>query len=329
MMVAESKAADAGDFALRIQKLTKKFGGQPALLDVTFDVPRNSIFGLLGPNGAGKTTLFSVVAGFLRPTSGAVECLGIDVAHNISSLRGKLSILPQDAAFQGNVPVLEQMIFFCQLSGYGKAEAEKEAMRALSLVGLAEVARKNARLLSHGMIKRVGIAQAFLGKPEVVLLDEPTAGLDPINAAGIRKLIREFPREGTLIISSHDLPEIQEMCSHVAILDRGKLVECATVSSIVQTNRKTRMLFARPINDAELGVIMAVKGVKGVTGGYMPGEYVIDSDPGSVEREQSDLIAEMVGKLAGMGLVPKAVSEGESLERRFLQVTGDKKKKEE
>ncbi len=306
--------------ALEIQKVSKKFGATLALNDVSFDIPQKSTFGLLGPNGAGKTTLFSLIAGFLKPTAGKIRCLGIDV-EQISELRGKLSILPQDALFQSNVPILEQIVFFCQLSGFTRDEAEKEAMRALGIVGLAEVARKNARTLSHGMAKRLGIAQAFLGKPEVILLDEPTAGLDPVNARTIRDLIREFPRTGTLVVSSHDLLEIQEMCSHVAILDKGKLVECNTISHITQTSRKVRMVFAKELPKDLLLAVMKVGGVKNVSSDE-PGIYLIEVDPSS--RKQEEITAEIVGKLAASGMVPKSVSEGESLESRFLAVTGNK-----
>src|SRR5262245_11631464 len=173
-----------GDTAVRIEDLTKAFGRTVALDGVTFDIPSNSIFGLVGPNGAGKTTLFSLAAGFLKPDRGWVEVLGIDV-ESISQLRGRLSILPQDALFQANVPILEQLIFFGRLTGLSYEGAREEALQSLQIVGLGEVTRKNPRVLSHGMAKRLGIAQAFLGAPEVIILDEPTSGLDPANARSI------------------------------------------------------------------------------------------------------------------------------------------------
>jgi ABC-2 type transport system ATP-binding protein len=306
--------------ALEIQKVVKHFGTVKALDGVSFDVPRNSTFGVLGPNGAGKTTLFSLIAGFLKPNGGSIKCLGVDV-EQVSELRGKLSILPQDALFQSNVPILEQLVFFCELSGFSRPDAEKEAMRALGIVGLAEVAKKNARTLSHGMAKRLGIAQAFLGKPEVTILDEPTAGLDPVNARNIRELIREFPRSGTLIVSSHDLNEIQEMCSHVAILDKGHLVECKTVKEITQASRKVRMTFAKELSKDNIQAIQKVNGVKSVSSDES-GAYMIEIDPSS--RKTDEISAEVVGKLAANGVIPKSVSEGETLESRFLAVTGNK-----
>ncbi len=307
--------------AIRIHDITKAFGRKVALDGVTFDIPANTLFGLLGPNGAGKTTLFSLVAGFLKPTRGHIEVLGIDV-ERISELRGRLAILPQDALFQANVPIIEQMTFFCQLSGLPRADAEREAHAALELVGLTEVEKKNARVLSHGMTKRLGIAQAFLGAPEVILLDEPTAGLDPVSAKGIRDLIKDLRTTATLIISSHNLREIQEMCSHVAILDNGKLVENNTVAALTQASKKLRFTFARALTDAELAAVRKVRGVTQVTVDT-EGEYMVHLDLDSVRRTQDEVTAEIVQSLLLTGAVPRSVSEGASLEARFLEVTGN------
>ena len=310
----------SGEAAVTIRDLTKSFGTTLALDGVTFDVPRNTLFGLLGPNGAGKTTLFSLAASFLRPTRGKVYVLGIDV-EEISQLRGRLSILPQDALFQSNVPVFEQLVFFCRLSGRTQAESEKEALRALEIVGLADQAKKNPRTLSHGMTKRLGIAQAFLGNPEVILLDEPTAGLDPANAKQMRDLIRHLQSSATVVISSHNLPEIQEMCSHVAILDKGKLVECNAVAAITQSASLVRMTFARVLLDAELAAVRSCRGVLEVLG-PSENEYTIRFDLRAAARTEDEVIAEIVQRLVAFGIVPRSVSEGVSLESRFLQVTG-------
>ena len=144
-----------------IKELSKKFGRIQALNKVSFEIPSNSIFGLLGPNGAGKTTLFSIVADFLKADAGTVEVLGIDTRY-ISRLQGRLSILPQDAQFQRNVPVLDQLVFFRLLAGRTKKQANDEVLHSLELVGLKSVAKRCVSSLSHGMVKRLGIAQAFL-----------------------------------------------------------------------------------------------------------------------------------------------------------------------
>jgi ABC-type multidrug transport system ATPase subunit len=306
--------------AVRIHDLTKHFGQTKALEGVTFDIPANTLFGLLGPNGAGKTTLFSLAAGFLKPTRGSIEVLGIDV-EQISELRGRLSILPQDAMFQANIPILEQMVFFGLLSGYSREEARDEALRALGIVGLADSARRNARVLSHGMAKRLGIAQAFLGHPECIFLDEPTSGLDPANARSIRQLIRQLKQTATVIISSHDLDEIQEMCSHVAIIDHGRLIECNEVAAITQADKQLRMSFTRALTPAETKKVLEVAGVTSLAMGQ-DNEYTIHLDLQRAGRTQEEVIAEVVQKLVVTGLVPRSISEGASLEDRFLEVTG-------
>ena len=306
--------------AIRVLDVVKRFGGPPAVDGVTLEVPRNSVFGLVGPNGAGKTTLFSLIAGFLRPSRGRIEVLGVPL-ERVSELRGRLSILPQDAQFAPNIPILEQLTFLGRLAGVTAKAAEEEARQALERVGLSDVGRKIARVLSHGMAKRLGIAQAFLGKPEVILLDEPTAGLDPANARAIRELCATLRATATLVISSHNLPEIQEMCSHVAILDRGRLVLSDRVDAVVRKQHKVRMTFTRPLVAEEVALIVGVRGVTAV-GADAGGEVAIGLDLDAAGRAQAEVIAEIVQRLAATGVWPKQVSEGDSLESRFLQVTG-------
>jgi ABC-type multidrug transport system ATPase subunit len=313
----------AGDRpAVRIRNVTKVFGARArALDDVSFDIPAGQVFAVVGPNGAGKTTLFSLMANFLRARSGTIEVLGVDV-RNAGDLRGRLTILPQDALFQANVPVREQLVFMARLNGMDHVEAERDADRVLALVGLAEAAKKSARSLSHGMTKRLGIAQAFLGKPEVIILDEPTAGLDPANAAGIRKLINEIraTAAGTMIVSSHNLAEIQELSQTVAILDRGKLVELRAMADITGHEGAVRMHFGRPLSREEDAFVRALPGVTQVDVDTA-WEYTLHLVP-QPGRSAADSIGPLVAQLAGRGLIPRSVKEGHSLEERFLAVTG-------
>ena len=306
--------------AVTVRNVSKIFGKQRALDDVSFDIPANQVFGLLGPNGAGKTTLFSIMANFLKPASGAIEVLGVNV-ENIGSLQGRLTILPQDALFQGNVPVREQLEFFGRLNGMSKADANLDATRVLTMVGLMEAEKKNARALSHGMTKRLGIAQAFMGKPEVIVLDEPTAGLDPQNAAAVRSLINDIKTKAnaTILISSHNLAEIQEMCSAVAILNNGKLVEYRTVKELTQATGVVRMTFARPLNEGEMAKLKGIPGV-GAVDVDTQGEYHITLaiPPGKTSDE---IVSSIVATLAGGGLIPRSVKEGASLEEKFLEAT--------
>ena len=308
--------------AIEIKHVTKQFPRIRACDDITFEVPKGGIYGLIGPNGAGKTTLFSIMAGFLRATSGDVVVLGHNT-RNISDLRGRMTILPQDAKFAANMPVIEQIVFFSQLNGRNRAEAEKDAAEALARVGLQSSATASAATLSHGMYKRVGIAQAFLGSPEVILLDEPTAGLDPTSAQGIRDLIQELHKAGvTLVVSSHNLAEIQKMCDAVAILDKGKLVTWSKVGDLTQADRVQRMTFSRALTDAEKATLLAVAGVKEI---QQDGDASYRVHVDATSRPLEQLTAEIVQKLVTTGVVPRSIEDGVTLETRYLEMTAPKK----
>lgn len=314
-------------YAVSIQGLSKRFGRTQALGDVSFDVPLHSIFGLLGPNGAGKTTLFSLTANFLKADAGLVEVLGIDTRY-ISRLRGRLSILPQDAQFQSNVPILDQLVFFRRLAGRTRAEAQEEVLHTLDLVGLQSVARRRVRSLSHGMIKRLGVAQAFLGHPEVILLDEPTAGLDPANARQVRDLIKLLQESATILVSSHNLQEIQELCDHVAILDRGRLVLTGSVDEITRSRRECRLGLSRPLQDGEWQRLGAIRGVRSLEPTANPNhrtrsaEYLVVLDLSAEGVEEDAVIAALLRDLLDLGITPRRLTEGRSLESQFLEVTG-------
>lgn len=308
------------DSAVTIRGLTKRFARNTALQDVSFDIPEHSLFGLLGPNGAGKTTLFSIAAGFLKATSGTINVLGVDV-RQISELRGRLSMLPQDAAFQSGIPVIDQLIMFARLNGYDMDEAKKRSLHALELVGLAEVAKRNARALSHGMMKRVRLCQAFLGDPEVIFLDEPTSGLDPENARRMRKLIQELKESRTIVISSHNLREIQDICDHVAILNEGKLVACDTMEALTSSTFMVRIKLGGALTEAAERDLVALPAVAKLDR-TSDNEFNLELDLES-EAAKDEALAAINKTLVGEhNLVPRSMQEGESLEVKFLEIVG-------
>jgi len=317
--------------AVSIKGLSKRFGRVQALNDASFEVPSHSIFGLLGPNGAGKTTLFSVTANFLKANAGTVEVLGIDTRY-ISRLRGRLSILPQDAEFQRNVPILDQLAFFCRLAGRTKQQAQEEVLHTLDMVGLQSVAKRRAGSLSHGMIKRLGVAQAFLGHPEVILLDEPTSGLDPANARQVRDLIKQLQESATILVSSHNLAEIQELCDHVAILDHGRLVLAGSVEEITRSHRECNLDLSRPLQDGELERLGTIPGVRSLERVSSPAgnvandtrsaEYLVKLDLAAQGIDQDTVVAALLRTVLDMGITPRRLTEGRSLETQFLEVTG-------
>ncbi|NMM42448.1 ABC transporter ATP-binding protein [Pseudoalteromonas arctica] len=208
--------------------LTKLYGNKLALDQVSFEIQQGAPVALVGPNGAGKTTLFSLLCGYILPTKGTLNIIG----HNpgSSDLFGKLSALPQDAQLDPRFSIAHQLAFYGQLQGLSNKQSQAEAIRVLELVGLADVAKQRSDDLSHGMRKRVTIGQALIGKPQIVMLDEATAGLDPIHAREVREVVANLSSEATFILSSHDLTELERLCSHVLHLDKGKLTEHPTHS---------------------------------------------------------------------------------------------------
>ena len=252
--------------------------------------------------------------------AGMIEVLGIN-SQEISKLRGRFTILPQDAAFQRGVPILDQLVFFSRLDGRSKKEAEEEVRRSLTMVGLGEYVKRGVHALSHGMVKRLGIAQAFLGNPEVIFLDEPTSGLDPQNARHIRDLVRELNAntQATVLISSHNLAEIQELCTDVAILDRGELVSCGPVDVITRGGQEIELTLSRPLVPGERDQISSLQGVtRFIDRG--PERYVATLDLPEGEKHADSIIKPMLTQLLEFGAIPRQLKAGKTLEEHFLSV---------
>ncbi|GIU11083.1 ABC transporter ATP-binding protein [Shewanella glacialipiscicola] len=212
---------------IQCQALSQLYGSKKALNNVNFSLEAGAPIALVGPNGAGKTTLFSLLCGYLSPSAGSITILG--EAPNSPKLLGKIAALPQDAALDPNLTIVSQLRFFAQLQGMSAEQAKQEAIRVLALVDLADVAEQKPPSLSHGMSKRVSIAQALIGSPELVLLDEPTAGLDPANAKKVRELVKALSSTTTFMISSHNLDELEKLCDQVLYLDKGQLSQAVSM----------------------------------------------------------------------------------------------------
>ncbi len=213
---------------IECQGLTKRYGSTVALDNVTLELPAGEPIALIGPNGAGKTTFLSLLCGYVRASKGSVNILG--ETPGAQALSGKLAALPQDALMDPRLSVGRQLRFYAQLQGMSRKDARLEVMRVLEQVDLASSINTKPADLSHGMRKRISIAQALLGSPQLVLLDEPTAGIDPPNAKLIRDLIREQSSNTTFIVSSHNLDELERLCGSVVYLEKGRLISVGPVS---------------------------------------------------------------------------------------------------
>ncbi|TMO87746.1 ABC transporter ATP-binding protein [Pseudoalteromonas spongiae] len=206
---------------IELKNVSKHFASNQVLTNVSMTIESGEPVAIIGPNGAGKTTLFSLISGFISPSSGEVLFDGDTIPH--AAQFGKLAVLPQDAQLDPRFSIEKQLAFFAKLQGFEKALALSEVTRVLSQVGLVEHKTKKPQELSHGMRKRACIAQALIGNPSFVLLDEATAGLDPIHAKEIRELIASLSSEITFILSSHDLAELERLCQRVFVFEAGSL----------------------------------------------------------------------------------------------------------
>lgn len=240
----DAPAQNAQTPALAIEGLVKRFGALTAIDGLSLTIAPGETHGFIGPNGAGKTTTFSLIAGFLSADAGSIRVNG-QAAGDISNLRGVIGVLPQDALLPPKDTVGRALTLYARLQGMAKAEAEGEARRWLERVGLKDSWKAPCGTLSHGMAKRVGIAQAFLGAPKLVLLDEPTAGLDPKSAHQLRELIRSVRESGTaLLISSHNLSELEALCDSATILERGHVLTQGALSELTSELNVIRVQIA-------------------------------------------------------------------------------------
>ena len=252
---------------IEAQGLTRRYGDFTAVQGITFSVPGGEILGILGPNGAGKTTTIRMITGFLPPSSGRVTVNGHDLFTEPSKARREIGYLPETVALYGEMRVSEYLSYRARLEGMSRAEARTAIPRTIESCLLNDVEHQIVGTLSKGYRQRVGLAAAILHSPRVLVLDEPTVGLDPKQIIAIRELIRELGRERTLLISTHILPEVEQLCQRVVIIDRGRLVAEGTPRELreqSQGNARLRVTVKEAPGDAAdvLGDIHGVTSVR-------------------------------------------------------------------
>ena len=228
---------------IEVSHLTKKYGGHLAVDDVSFTVEDGQIYGLLGPNGAGKSTIMNILTGYLSATSGQVTVAGHPLPEEADEAKACVGYLPEQPPLYPEMTVGEYLNFVAELKKVPHAQRKEQVLRAARRTGLEKVMPRLIRSLSKGYKQRVGIAQALLGSPKIIILDEPTVGLDPAQVIEMRKLIRELGKAHTVILSSHILSEVQAVCQQVLILSKGKLAASGTLQELTADGRSLEEVF--------------------------------------------------------------------------------------
>ncbi len=293
--------------ALRLAGVRKRFGSQVALDGLDLDVRRGCLMGLVGPNGAGKTTTFAIVSGLLRADGGEVDVLG-QGPFEPAVRAGDVGLVPQDCALPAHASARQLLDYYARLQGLTRAEAARETDRLLSAVQLSDRAKARVSELSHGMKRRLTVAQALLGDPKLVLLDEPTGGLDPHLVVAMRELLVSERRKRTLIISSHVLADLELTCDEVAFVEAGRCVRAGTLESLRVPEVRIRL--AAPLDPEVLEALME-------------GREYTSSDEALTYRLQAsesaaDVAPEILAALTSAGARILEVRVGGTLEETYL-----------
>ena len=316
---------------IQIENLVKKYGDKTAVGGITFSVEEGEIVGFLGPNGAGKTTTMSIITGCLSATSGKALINGIDILENPIEAKKNIGYLPELPPLYLEMTVKEYLNFVYDMRGC-KLDREKHLKEICDTVKITDVANRVIRNLSKGYRQRVGIAQALINNPKVIIFDEPTVGLDPKQIIEIRNLIKTLGKNHTVILSTHILPEVQAVCDRIVIINKGKIVaneKTENISKIVDGNRRLNVKICGPQKD----VLALIKSLPGVSYVDVLGSHELDSTSYLVESEPGiDIRKTLFNALASRGWAIIGIEAlGLNLEDIFIAVVdtpeSDKKQK--
>jgi len=306
---------------IEVSHLSKNYGSRPAVKDLSFTVGDGQIFGLLGPNGAGKSTIMNILTGYIAPTSGEVKVAGFSLPEQAQQAKACVGYLPEQPPLYPEMTVQEYLDFASELKGVRRAERKEQVRRAARRTGLEEVLPRLIRSLSKGYRQRVGIAQALLGSPKLIILDEPTVGLDPAQVIEIRKLIRELGKAHTVILSSHILSEVQAVCNQVLILAKGRLVAVGAPDELGEKLSSGSCLKATVLGNGQT-VLKAVGSIPGIRKVELEGESDGQVTFTAESTDDTDRRAEVSRALSQAGCTVLALSaESKTLEDVFLALT--------
>jgi ABC-2 type transport system ATP-binding protein len=251
---------------IEVERLTKDYGTVVAVRDVSFTVNQGEIVGFLGPNGAGKSTTLRIVAGFLGATSGTVRINGFDIVDESLAARRSLGYMPEAAPLYPEMRVGEYLKFRAAAKRVPRSERSGAVNRAMRLAAVVEMEQTLIQHLSKGYRQRVGLADALVSSPPLLILDEPTAGLDPNQIREVRKLVRELKQTHTILLSTHILSEVESICDRALVIDRGRLVAQGTIEALRAMRRSdSAELMLRDPNGAAKKLLLGIAGVRKVT----------------------------------------------------------------
>jgi len=252
---------------IKVENLTKRYAGQPAIRDLNFEVSRGEIMGFLGPNGAGKTTTMRILASFMPPTSGRATIAGFDVFEQSLQARAHLGYMPENVPLYSDMRVTEYLRYRSALKGVQHRRIMERVGDVKELCGLKSVENKVIGTLSKGYRQRVGLADALLAEPDLLILDEPTIGLDPNQIRQVRELIKNLGDQHTILLSTHILPEVEMTCSRVIIIHKGRIEACDTPENLLGKIRQAGgvVLEAKVGKDNGADELTKISGVREVT----------------------------------------------------------------
>jgi ABC-2 type transport system ATP-binding protein len=306
---------------IQVSHLTKMYGPRTAIDSLSFEVNKGEIVGFLGPNGAGKSTTMKILTGFMPASTGTAKVAGHDVFDNAIEVKRNVGYLPETPPVYLEMQVEDYMDFAARLHQVPSAKRKKAVDSAIGRTGLGDVRKRLIGNLSKGYRQRVGLAQALVHNPQVLILDEPTVGLDPKQIIEIRELIKGLAGDHTVILSSHILPEVTATCQRIIVINRGKIVAEDTIDRLT-TRLKKGLIYSMTVKTASPSGISALKQVSGVSGVTAAGtKLVVEISPG--QSEIRDRIVETAVK-EGMGVLEFS-AERVSLEEIFLQLTTEEK----
>ena len=279
---------------IHAEGLTKDYGKLRAVDGITFDISRGEVLGLLGPNGAGKTTTLRMITGYLAPTSGSIRIGGRSIQEDLLEIKKTMGYLPESAPLYKDMLVYDYLVYAAEIRGLEKERRMERLKELAGLCGIGDIMHRTVGELSRGLKQRVGIAYAMISDPEILILDEPTAGLDPNQIAEIREIIREIGKKKTVILSTHILSEAEATCDRIMIIDRGRIVADDATDALKQSaaGRVVIHLGFRETGDADevislLGTVEGVEKIERVDGGE-PGtsHFRLYGDPASDVRDR-------------------------------------------